>query len=63
MEAVFLGKNMSSAKVGEIETGSVVADTAMSTEGDSNKLEPEVVRMLVGLVVATAVIGALVLLG
>lgn len=53
---------MSSAKVSETETGSMVAETATSIEGDSNKLETEVVRMLLGLVIATGVIGALVLL-
>lgn len=53
---------MSSAKGSETETASVMAGTATSTEGNSEKLEPEVVRMLVGLVVATGVIGALVLL-
>lgn len=53
---------MSSAEVSETKTGSVVAETTMSTEGDSSKIEPEIVRMFVGLAVATGVIGALVLL-
>ena len=62
MENVLRGKSTPSAKVSETERGSVVAETATSTEGNANKLEPEVVRMLVGLAVATGVIGALVLL-
>ena len=33
-----------------------------SIECDTRKLEPEVVRMLIGLVVATGVIGVLILL-
>ena len=53
---------MSSAKRCGTKKGSVTAETAMSIESDTKRLEPEVVRMLVGLVVATAVIGALVLL-
>lgn len=44
------------------DTRSVVAETAASVESGFEKLEPEVARMLVGLVVATGVIGALVLL-
>ena len=53
---------MSSAKGDGTQTGSTMAEDAMSIEGDSRRLEPEVVRMLVGLVVAAGVIGALVLL-
>lgn len=59
VEYLVLRGDMSSARGGETKTGSA---TAMSVESDSKKLEPEVVRMLVGLVVATGVIGALVLL-
>lgn len=60
MTSFLVGEDMSSAKGNG--TGSVMAETAMSIKKDSEKLEPEVVRMLVGLVVATGVIGALVLL-
>lgn len=59
---LLVGEIMSSAKRGGTKKGSVTAETAMSIESDTKRLEPEVVRMLVGLVVATAVIGALVLL-
>lgn len=59
----FVGwEDMSSAKDSENDTRSVVAETAASVESGFEKLEPEVARMLVGLVVATGVIGALVLL-
>ena len=51
---------MSSERGSGIDTKSVMAETAASS--DSEKLEPEVVRMLIGLVVATGMIGALVLL-
>lgn len=54
--------DMSSAKDSENDTRSVVAETAASVESGFEKLEPEVARMLVGLVVATGVIGALFLL-
>ena len=53
---------MSSAKRGGIKKRSVTAESAVSVASDTKKIEPEVVRMLVGLVVATGVIGALVLL-
>lgn len=62
VEALLVAENMSSARGRGIEKGSVIAETATSIESDPEKLEPEVVRMLVGLVVATGVIGALVLL-
>ena len=62
VEDLVLRGNMSSARGSETKTGSAMAEDAKSVEGDSKKLEPEVVRMLVGLVVATGVIGALVLL-
>lgn len=39
-----------------------MAETVASIQSKSEKLEPEVVRMMVGLVLATGVIGALVLL-
>lgn len=55
-------EDISSAKGSGTESGSVMAETAASIESHSEKLEPEVVRMLVGLAVATGVIGALVLL-
>lgn len=55
-------EDMSSAKGSGTETGSVTAETATSIGSDSEKLEPEVVKMLIGLVVATGAIGALVLL-
>lgn len=51
---------MSGARGNGTETGSVMSEIAASS--DSEKLESEVVRMLVGLLVATGVIGALVLL-
>ena len=53
---------MSSAKGSGTETGSVTAETTTSIGSESEKLEPEVVKMLVGLVVATGAIVALVLL-
>ena len=59
---LLVGEIMSSAKRGGIKKGSVTAESAVSVANDTRKLEPEVVRMLVGLVVATGVIGALVLL-
>lgn len=62
MERLSVGEDMSSAKGSGTKTGSVMAETAGSIESDSKKLEPGVVKMLVGLVVATGVIGALVLL-
>ena len=52
---------MSTAKSNGTEKGSRMAETATSNESDSEKIEPEIVRMLLGLVVATGVIGALVL--
>ena len=52
----------SSAKGGAIESKGMMAETAVSVESDSGNVEPEVVRMLVGLAVATGAIGALVLL-
>ena len=52
---------MSTAKSGGTEKGSGMAETATSIESDYEKHEPEIVRMLLGLVVATGVIGALVL--
>lgn len=55
-------KDMSSVKDSKNGTRSVVAESAASMENDSEKLEPEVAKMLVGLVIATAVIGALILL-
>ena len=57
-----VGEDRSSAKGVENGTGSVMADTAASIKNGSEKLEPEVVKMLVGLGLATGVIGALVLL-
>ena len=62
VEASLVRGNMSSAKGSRTETGSVMAETAVSIKSDSEKLEPEVVKMFVGLVIATGVIGALVLL-
>ncbi len=62
VEPSLVRRVMSSAKGSKTETGSVMAETAASIKSDSEKLEPEVVKMLVGLVVATGVIGALVLL-
>ena len=53
---------MSGAKRSGAEKGSLMAETAVTIESDPRKLEPGVVRMLVGLVIATGVIGALVLL-
>ena len=55
-------ENMSGAKRSGAEKGSLMAETAVTIESDPRKLEPGVVRMLVGLVIATGVIGALVLL-
>ena len=40
----------------------VASPHSASIECDTRKLEPEVVRMLIGLVVATGVIGVLILL-
>lgn len=62
VEKLVLKGDMSGARGGETKTGSMMAEDAMSVEGGSRKIEPEIVRMLVGLVVATGVIGALVLL-
>lgn len=53
---------MSSAKRRETEKGNVMANNATSIKNGTKRLEPAVVRMLVGLAVATGVIGALVLL-
>ena len=53
---------MSRVEVSRIEEGSMLAKTAASTEDDSEKLEPGAVRIPVGLVHASGVIGALVLL-
>ncbi len=62
MEFLLVSENMFRAKRSGAEKGSLMAETAVTIESDPKKLEPEVVRMLVGLVVATGVIGALVLL-
>ena len=40
----------------------VTSPHSASIECDTRKLEPEVVRMLIGLMVATGVIGVLILL-
>ena len=53
---------MSSAKRRETEEGNVMAINAESIKNGTQRLEPAVVRMLVGLAVATGVIGTLVLL-
>ena len=45
-----------------MESKGMIAETAVANQSDSGKLEPEVIRMLVGLAVATGAIGALVLL-
>ena len=39
-----------------------MVETTVTVESDSKNFEPEVVRMLIGLAVATGVIGVLVLL-
>ena len=62
MEPLGVEENMSTAKSEEINKGNGTNINFTSIEGDTRKLEPEVVRMLVGLVVATGVIGALVFL-
>ena len=53
---------MSSAKPSGTRKGSVTAESGVSIESNTKKIEPEVVNLLVGLVVATGVILALVLL-
>ena len=53
---------MSGEKGSGTGTMSVMAESAASIESEPEKLEPEVKTMLVGLVVATGVVGALVLL-
>ena len=53
---------MSRVERSRIEEGSVLAETAASTENNSEKLEPGALRIPVGLVLASGVIGALVLL-
>lgn len=62
MEPLRVEENMSTAKSDEFNKGNGTNINFASIEGDTMKLEPEVVRMLVGLVVATGVIGALVFL-
>ena len=54
--------DLSGAKGSATESKGMMAETAVTVESDSGNLEPEVVRMLVGLAVATGAIGALVLL-
>ena len=54
-------ENVSSAKGRGIRKGSVITETAASIKNDSEKLGPEAVRMLAGLMVANGVIGVLVL--
>lgn len=53
---------MSSAKRRETEKVNAMVNNVVSIKNGTNRLEPAVVKMLVGLVVATGVIGALVLL-
>ena len=62
VEPLLAEEAMSSAKGSGSETGSTMPEIAASHKSDSKKLEPEIVRMLVGLMVATGVIVALVLL-
>lgn len=61
-EIVFLAKNIFSAKIRETEIRSVIIEIVISTEDDFNKLEPEVIRMLMRLIVTTDIIRALILL-
>lgn len=60
--SLFVEEDMSSAKGSGTGTMSMMAESAASIGSEPEKLEPEIKRMLVGLVVATGVIGALVLL-
>ena len=53
---------MSTAKSRTTGNQVMSSPRSASMERDTRKLEPEVVRMLIGLVVATGVIGALILL-
>ena len=50
---------MSIAKDGGTGARGVMAETAASVNYNSEKLEPGVVKMIVGLVIATGVIGTL----
>lgn len=61
VEYILVG-DLSGAKGRATESKGMMAETAALVENDSGNLEPEVVRMLVGLAVATGAIGALVLL-